>query len=86
VKSDLGENEGRARQLPELFYLPAYIGSRGWFGMRLDRGPVSWAEVAGIVERSYRLTAPAGSIASLDGAEGALDIRRRPRGAARARR
>ena len=42
VKSQRGENVDRARLEPERFYLPAYIGPRGWFGMRLDRGRVRW--------------------------------------------
>ena len=42
VKSELGENTDRARRDPERFYLPDYIGPRGWFGLRLDRGRVSW--------------------------------------------
>jgi predicted DNA-binding protein (MmcQ/YjbR family) len=63
VKSERGENVDRAR-----FYLPAYIGPRGWFGMRLDRGRVAWREVAEIVERSYRLTAPKTLLKKLDGA------------------
>ena len=49
--------------------LPAYIGSRGWFGMRLDRGRVSWREVEEIVERSYRLTAPKSLLKRLDAAK-----------------
>ncbi len=68
VKSQLGENVDRARLDPERFYLPAYIGPRGWFGMRLDRGRVRWREVAEIVEQSYRLTAPKSLIKKLDGA------------------
>jgi len=79
VKSELGENVDRARLAPERFYLPAYIGPRGWYGMRLDRGRVSWPEVAEILERSFRLTAPTSCIAKLDGAQGALDNRPRPR-------
>ena len=68
VKSELGENVDRARLEPERFYLPAYIGPRGWFGMRLDRGRVRWSEVAEIVERSYRVTAPKSLTKKLDGA------------------
>jgi predicted DNA-binding protein (MmcQ/YjbR family) len=67
VKSELGENTDRARRDPERFYLPAYIGPRGWFGMRLDRPGVDWKEVASIVRRSYRLTAPKRLVAELDG-------------------
>jgi len=66
VKSELGENVDRARREPERFYLPAHIGSRGWFGLRLDRGRVSWAEVAEVIERSFRLTAPKRVLDELD--------------------
>ena len=68
VKSERGENVDRARLDPERFYLPAYIGPRGWFGMRLDRGRVAWREVAAVVERSYRLTAPKTLVKELDSA------------------
>jgi hypothetical protein len=68
VKSRLGENVDRARLAPERFYLPAHIGPRGWFGMRLDRGRVRWRDVYEIVEQSYRLTAPKALLAKLDGA------------------
>jgi predicted DNA-binding protein (MmcQ/YjbR family) len=68
VKSERGENVDRARLDPERYYLPAYIGPRGWFGLRLDRGRVPWTEVAEVVERSYRLTAPKTLLKKLDGA------------------
>ena len=42
---------------PERFFVPPYVGHKGWVGMRLDREP-DWAEVAALVRRSYRLTAP----------------------------
>jgi predicted DNA-binding protein (MmcQ/YjbR family) len=74
VKSERGENVDRARLDPERFYLPAHIGSRGWFGMRLDRGRVAWREVAEIVEASYRLTAPRALLSKLDGARDARRI------------
>jgi phosphoribosylglycinamide formyltransferase-1 len=70
VKSELGENVDRARREPERFYLPAYVGPRGWFGMRLDRGRVDWREVAEVVERSFRLTAPKSVLKRLDAARG----------------
>ena len=57
-KSALGENVDRAGSEPERFYLPAYIGPRGWFGLRLDRGRINWKEVENILELSYCLAAP----------------------------
>jgi len=68
VKSELGENVDRVQRDPERYYLPDYIGPRGWFGLRLDRGRVDWREVANVVERSYRLTAPQTLVAKLDAA------------------
>ncbi len=42
---------------PDRFFVPPYVGSKDWVGMRLDNGP-DWQEVAAIVRRSYRLIAP----------------------------
>ncbi|HEV3177217.1 MAG TPA: MmcQ/YjbR family DNA-binding protein [Stellaceae bacterium] len=42
---------------PERFFVPPYVGHKGWIGMHLDRR-VAWREVAVVVERSYRMTAP----------------------------
>jgi predicted DNA-binding protein (MmcQ/YjbR family) len=58
VKSVLGENVDRLGAQPERYYLPAYIGPRGWFGMRLDSDAIDWHEVENIVELSYCLVAP----------------------------
>lgn len=57
-KSELGENVDRATREPGRFYLPPYIGSRGWFGLRLDRTPIDWKEVENAVQLSYCLAAP----------------------------
>jgi hypothetical protein len=42
---------------PQRFFVPPYVGHKGWIGMRLDDGP-DWGEVARVVRRSYRLIAP----------------------------
>jgi predicted DNA-binding protein (MmcQ/YjbR family) len=39
------------------FFVPPYVGHKGWVGMRLGSG-VDWREVAVLATRSYRLTAP----------------------------
>jgi len=53
-----GDNTALAVAQPERFYLPAYIGPRGWIALRLDTGKVDWDEVAELVMGSYRLIAP----------------------------
>lgn len=40
------------------FYSPAYIGPRGWVGLRLDRGKVDWEEVRELAAGSYLMAAP----------------------------
>ena len=43
---------------PEQFFVPAYIGSRGWVGLRLDLKRVDWTAAKDLLYESYRLQAP----------------------------
>jgi hypothetical protein len=52
---------------PERFFVPPYVGHRGWIGVWLDDPGVDWAEVAALVRRSWRLTAPKRLAAALEG-------------------
>jgi predicted DNA-binding protein (MmcQ/YjbR family) len=52
-----GENAALIAANPKRFYMPAYVGPRGWVGLRLDVGRVSWKEVAELVRCSYGLVA-----------------------------
>jgi hypothetical protein len=42
---------------PERFFVPPYVGHRGWLGFRLDRD-LDQGELAGIVEDAYAEVAP----------------------------
>ena len=42
---------------PEFFYVPPYVGPRGWLGVDLDRG-LSWLRVADLVREAYAEVAP----------------------------
>ena len=53
-----GDNTALAAAQPARFYLPSYIGPKGWIALRLDKGTVDWDEVSELVEGSYRLIAP----------------------------
>jgi phosphoribosylglycinamide formyltransferase-1 len=53
-----GENKKLIEAYPRKFYSPAYIGPRGWVGLRLDRGKVDWDEVRDLVTASYLQAAP----------------------------
>ena len=42
---------------PEKFFVPPYVGHRGWLGVRLDV-QLDWDELAGIAEDAYAEVAP----------------------------
>jgi phosphoribosylglycinamide formyltransferase-1 len=53
-----GDNKALAEAQPGRFYLPAYIGPRGWVALRLDTGKIDWDEVRELLSCSYALVAP----------------------------
>ena len=63
VAVDPGEHVAMLAE--DRFFLPAYFGVSGWVGLDLDRS-TDWAEVAELLDASYRLTAPAKLVAQLD--------------------
>src|SRR5262245_60124346 len=50
---------------PDRFYVPAYVGGRGWIGVRLDRKP-DWGEIEQILVEAYTCVAPAKLVAQLN--------------------
>ena len=50
---------------PDRFFVPPYVGTRGWVGVRLDRD-VDWDEVGGIVDDGFRQVATKRLVADLD--------------------
>jgi predicted DNA-binding protein (MmcQ/YjbR family) len=64
-KTERGQNEVLLAADQTRFYSPAYIGPRGWVGLRLDVGKINWSEVADFVTDSYRLTAPKSLVARI---------------------
>ena len=54
--------EGFQRMLveaaPDRFFVPPYVGPKGWVGLRLDTPRVNWREVKNLAFAAYYLTAP----------------------------
>jgi hypothetical protein len=42
---------------PESYFVPPYVGHRGWIGVRLDRS-LPWDEIAGAIEDAWLEVAP----------------------------
>lgn len=51
---------------PERFFVPPYMGPKGWLGVRLEKDRVDWDLVEELVEDGYRLIAPKKLVAQLD--------------------
>jgi len=52
-KALAGDNVALIKADPKRFYMPAYVGPRGWVGLRLDVGRTNWSEVRELVKGSY---------------------------------
>jgi len=54
-----GEQQALVADDPELFFVPPYVGTRGWIGVRLDRPGLEPAVLAELITEAYRAVAPA---------------------------
>jgi predicted DNA-binding protein (MmcQ/YjbR family) len=52
------------RSEPKHFFVPPYLGPRGWLGLRLDKG-IAWKRVATLVQDAFQYIAPARLVARL---------------------
>jgi predicted DNA-binding protein (MmcQ/YjbR family) len=57
LKADLEEREALLAE-GEPFYLPPYVGAKGWIGIQLDYPRIDWDEVAELIATGYCLVAP----------------------------
>jgi len=64
-KAAPGEQDLLVASDPGRFFVPAYVGHKGWVGVRID-GEVDWSEIAELAEDSYRLIAPRSVVARWD--------------------
>jgi hypothetical protein len=56
-KAPPGDQADMVETDPNRFFIPPYVGPRGWIGARLDTKP-NWKTIESIVRESWRLTAP----------------------------
>ncbi len=57
-KTNFDRQAELVKRHPERYYIPPYIGPRGWVALRLDLKSVDWNEVRDLARDSYRLQAP----------------------------
>lgn len=64
-----GVQELMVESEPDRFFVPPYVGHRGWLGARLDVD-VDWDEIASVIEEAYRCVAPARALRQLEAERG----------------
>jgi hypothetical protein len=57
-KAPIGEQGRLVSEEPRRFFVPPYVGPKGWIGVRLDVARVNWTEIAYHLRAAYRLSAP----------------------------
>ena len=57
-KSSLSEQRLLVKADPISFFVPAYLGSKGWIAIRLDLEEVDWDTVTELARRAYQEIAP----------------------------
>lgn len=66
-KAPPGAQVAYVQSEPERYYVPPYVGPKGWIAAWIDpAGDPDWEEIAAIVEESYRLVAPKRLVAQLE--------------------
>jgi len=57
LNSPSGAQDIHVRGEPRHFFVPPYVGPRGWLGVNLDKG-LSWNRIAVLVREAYEKVAP----------------------------
>ncbi len=57
LNSPAGAQDHYIRSQPRYFFVPPYVGPRGWLGVHLDKG-LSWERIAALVRQAYEKSAP----------------------------
>lgn len=61
-----GEQGRLVQEDPKRFFVPPYLGKKGWLAVWLDLPRVDWGEVAYLLRTAYRLSAPKSLVAKLE--------------------
>lgn len=58
LKAALGAQEMLTASRPAEFFVPPYVGHKGWVGLYLDVDPIDWDLARDLIEESHRLIGP----------------------------
>ena len=64
LRAPAGAQAVFAKMLPRAYFVPPYVGPRGWLGVELDKG-LGWGTICGHVRDAYEIVAPAELVRSV---------------------
>jgi predicted DNA-binding protein (MmcQ/YjbR family) len=64
LNSPPGAQQAYVASAPKHFFVPPYVGPKGWVGVNLDQG-LSWKKIAALVREAYENTAPPKLVAQI---------------------
>lgn len=57
-KAPPGDQTALVSVQPAQYFVPPYLGSRGWVGYWLDTAVVEWPKIVELMTDAYKMTAP----------------------------
>lgn len=66
-KAPPGEQARLVRESPGQYFIPPYVGPKGWVALRLDLARVDWQAVRNLLLGAYVMTAPSKLRRQLEG-------------------
>jgi hypothetical protein len=64
VKSTFDEQAALVEMQPETFFVPPYVGSKGWIGVRVGR--IDAGEASELLTEAWRMTATKRAVSAFD--------------------
>jgi hypothetical protein len=65
LNAPAGSQDHYVKSEPKYFFVPPYVGPRGWLGVNLDKG-LAWQRVASLVRQAYEKVAPRSLAATVE--------------------
>lgn len=64
VKAHPADQELLVQAAPDQFYVPPYVGAKGWVGVVLEGPSTNWDQLADLLQEAWRMSAPKRPVAS----------------------
>lgn len=67
IKAHPTDQDFHVRDDPERFFIPPYVGPKGWIGVYIDHPETDWDHIEQLLRDAWRLSVPKRLLAAHDG-------------------